>query len=68
MEQYDGIWRAERTVSGSWIATRYLEDPALNQSKRREQDFISRNGITVANYLDTLGQCEERCAVLNKSP
>lgn len=66
--EYDSIWRPERLVSGSWIAARYVQDLDLNRSHWREDDLIVRNGISVANYYDTLGQCEERCVLLNSSP
>jgi hypothetical protein len=63
--EHDGIWRPERLVSGSWVAARYVEDLDLNRPRWREEDIVVRNGISIANYYDTLGQCEARCALLN---
>lgn len=63
--QYDGVWRPERLLSGSWVATRYIKDLDLNRSHRREEDIAPRNGVMIANYYDSLIQCEERCDKLN---
>jgi hypothetical protein len=65
-EHYDGVWRPERLLSGSWVATRYIKDLDLNRSQWREEDIISRNGVMIANYFDTQAQCEERCIALNR--
>lgn len=66
-QEHDGIWRAERVVSGSWIAARYIDHgPGLNHRYERQQDIQMIKGHQVPNYYDALSQCSARCEELNK--
>lgn len=60
-ERYDGVWRPEHGKLG-WIPTRYVVEDGR---RRRYEDGRWFNGDFYPRPLDTLSQCDDRCAVLN---